>query len=94
MAYVYSCDCGYVCRGETAEEFVADVEAHIGEAHPDLVGKVSREDISRSPRSSRSGFLSAPRFCQTDVKARGPSFWRQRRSRLGPKRTHGSKSQR
>ncbi|MBV9944707.1 MAG: DUF1059 domain-containing protein [Solirubrobacterales bacterium] len=45
MAYVYSCDCGYVVRGETAEEFVADMEAHIKQAHPDMVGKLSREDM-------------------------------------------------
>jgi predicted small metal-binding protein len=45
MAYVYSCDCGYVARGETEDEFVADVEAHIDQTHPDMIGKVSREDI-------------------------------------------------
>jgi predicted small metal-binding protein len=45
MAYVYSCDCGYVARGDTAEAFVADVEEHIARAHPDMVGKLSREDI-------------------------------------------------
>ena len=45
MAYVYSCDCGYVVRGETAEESVADMEAHIDNAHPDMVGKLSRQDI-------------------------------------------------
>jgi predicted small metal-binding protein len=45
MAYVYSCDCGYVARDETADEFVADIEAHIDQAHPDMIGKLSREDI-------------------------------------------------
>jgi predicted small metal-binding protein len=45
MAYVYSCDCGYVARGENVDAFVQDVEAHIADAHPDMVGKLSREDI-------------------------------------------------
>lgn len=45
MAYVYSCDCGYVARGETAEEFIADVEAHVDQVHPDMVGKLSREEV-------------------------------------------------
>ena len=45
MAYVYSCDCGYVVRGENEEEFVADMEVHIEQAHPDMVGKLSRDDM-------------------------------------------------
>ncbi len=45
MAYVYSCDCGYVARGETAEQFVADIEAHVAAAHPDMVGKLAADDI-------------------------------------------------
>jgi predicted small metal-binding protein len=45
MAYVYSCDCGYVVRGETAQEFVADMESHIEQVHPDMVEKLSREDM-------------------------------------------------
>lgn len=45
MAYVYSCDCGWSARAETAEAFVDDIEAHIEQAHPDMAGKLSREDI-------------------------------------------------
>jgi predicted small metal-binding protein len=45
MAFVYSCDCGYVASGETADAFVQDVQAHIEEAHPDMVGKLSEQDI-------------------------------------------------
>jgi predicted small metal-binding protein len=45
MAYVINCDCGYVVRGETEDELVAGAEQHIREAHPDMVGKVSREDF-------------------------------------------------
>jgi hypothetical protein len=45
MAFVYSCDCGHVVRGETVEAFIADMEAHIDQVHPDMVGKLSREDM-------------------------------------------------
>jgi hypothetical protein len=45
MAFVYSCDCGYVARGETFSEFVGDVERHIVDTHPDMVGKLDRDDI-------------------------------------------------
>jgi hypothetical protein len=45
MAFVYSCDCGYVARGENAAEFVADVSRHIVDTHPDMVGKLDRDDI-------------------------------------------------
>jgi hypothetical protein len=45
MAFVYSCDCGYVARGETTAEFVADVEKHVADTHPDMVGKLGADDI-------------------------------------------------
>jgi hypothetical protein len=45
MAFVYSCDCGYVGRGDTAQEFVADIEEHIVRTHPDMVGKLGAGDI-------------------------------------------------
>ena len=32
-------------RGETDDELVANVEAHIESDHPDMVGKYSREQI-------------------------------------------------
>jgi hypothetical protein len=32
-------------RGADDDELVAHVERHIAEAHPDLVGKLSRKDI-------------------------------------------------
>jgi hypothetical protein len=34
-----------VIRGADDDELVANVEHHIAEAHPDLVGKVAPEDI-------------------------------------------------
>jgi predicted small metal-binding protein len=45
MALVINCDCGYVVKGETEDELVTVAEAHIRDAHPDMVGKVSREDL-------------------------------------------------
>lgn len=37
---------GVVIRGANDDELVRRVERHIAEAHPELVGKVSREDIA------------------------------------------------
>ena len=45
MAYVINCDCGYVAKGETEDELISVAEAHIRDQHPDLVGKVSRDDL-------------------------------------------------
>ncbi len=45
MAKVINCECGFVVRGETEDELVANAEDHMREAHPDLAGKVSREDL-------------------------------------------------
>jgi predicted small metal-binding protein len=45
MAKLINCECGYVVRGETDEELVQNAERHIGETHPDMVGKVTREDL-------------------------------------------------
>jgi predicted small metal-binding protein len=45
MAYVINCDCGFVVRGETEDEIVSAGQAHIADAHPDLVGKMSRDDL-------------------------------------------------
>jgi hypothetical protein len=41
---------GVVIRGDDDDELVANVERHLAESHPDLVGKVSREDIVASAR--------------------------------------------
>jgi predicted small metal-binding protein len=45
MAKVVNCECGYTVRGETDDELVANVEAHIRSDHPEMVGKMSREDV-------------------------------------------------
>ena len=39
------CECGEVVRAATDDELVAKVEAHVASDHPELVGKLSREDV-------------------------------------------------
>lgn len=45
MAKLINCECGQVVRGETDEELIASAEAHIRRDHPELVGKLSRDDL-------------------------------------------------
>ena len=42
---VMHCPCGKDVEGETDDALVENVEAHVADAHPELVGKYSREDI-------------------------------------------------
>jgi len=45
MNKVINCECGEVVRADGDDELVQKVERHVGEAHPELVGKMSREDV-------------------------------------------------
>ncbi|HYM64227.1 MAG TPA: DUF1059 domain-containing protein, partial [Gaiellaceae bacterium] len=45
MAKVVNCECGQAVRGETDDELVSNVEAHVQSHHPEMVGKMSREDV-------------------------------------------------
>ncbi len=45
MAKIVNCECGYVGRGDTDEEVLADLEAHIGRDHPEMVGKYDRQQL-------------------------------------------------
>jgi predicted small metal-binding protein len=45
MSKLINCECGQVVRGTTDDELVAGVTEHVAADHPDLVGKISREDI-------------------------------------------------
>jgi predicted small metal-binding protein len=45
MAMQVNCPCGETVAGENEEELVANVEAHVQDKHPDLVGTMSREQI-------------------------------------------------
>lgn len=45
MGKVITCECGEIVRADSDDELVARVERHVGEAHPELVGKLSRADV-------------------------------------------------
>jgi predicted small metal-binding protein len=45
MAKLINCECGQVVRGETDDELVANAEAHIRRDHPELVERISRDDL-------------------------------------------------
>jgi hypothetical protein len=52
MAKEFTCERdGLVMRGESDEDLVAQVERHIADAHPDLAGKLSRDDILAEVRT-------------------------------------------
>jgi len=39
------CECGFILKAESDEELVDRCQAHVQEAHPELVGKLSRDDV-------------------------------------------------
>ena len=45
MAKVINCECGRQIRAADDDELIARAEAHVQEDHPDLVGKITREDL-------------------------------------------------
>ncbi len=45
MSKVINCECGEVVRADDDEELIVKVERHVSQSHPDLVEKISREDI-------------------------------------------------
>jgi len=45
MSQVVHCPCGTDVTGESDDELVSNVEQHVQENHPDMVGKMSREQI-------------------------------------------------
>ena len=45
MTRVINCECGQVVRAEDDDELVARVNEHVERDHPELVGKLSREDV-------------------------------------------------
>ena len=45
MAKVIRCQCGFLGRGESVDEAATAIEAHMRSDHPELVGKVTREDL-------------------------------------------------
>ena len=45
MAKVIKCQDGFLVRGASDDELVANAEAHLREVHPELVGRVSRDQL-------------------------------------------------
>ena len=45
MGKVINCECGQVVRADSDDELVAQVEQHVNSDHPELVGKLGRDDI-------------------------------------------------
>jgi predicted small metal-binding protein len=45
VAVQITCECGYVVRGQSDDEVVSGAREHMRTDHPDLVGKVSDDDL-------------------------------------------------
>ena len=45
MAKVINCECGYRVEGETDEDLLAEAHRHIDEAHPEMKGQVTDEQL-------------------------------------------------
>ena len=45
MSKQITCECGFVARAESDDEVVEQIRAHMGSDHPELLDKVSRDDL-------------------------------------------------
>jgi hypothetical protein len=45
MSKIINCECGQVIRAGDDDDLVAQVDDHIKTEHPDLVGRLTREDV-------------------------------------------------
>ncbi len=45
MGKLINCECGQVIRGETDDELLDRAEEHVNRDHPELVGKITRDDL-------------------------------------------------
>ena len=45
MAQKVECPCGETMRGDSDDELVTNVEAHVRERHPEMAGEMTREKI-------------------------------------------------
>lgn len=45
MSRVINCECGQVIHGSSDDELVAKAEEHVNANHPELAGKISRDDF-------------------------------------------------
>jgi predicted small metal-binding protein len=45
MAKLIRCECGFVARGESDDEIIGAIRAHMATDHPALLDRVSLEDL-------------------------------------------------
>jgi predicted small metal-binding protein len=45
MAKVINCECGYVVRGESDDELLANAHDHIRTDHPDMEGQITDDQL-------------------------------------------------
>lgn len=45
MGKLIRCECGFIARGDSDEEVVTVIEAHMRVDHPDVLASVDRQDI-------------------------------------------------
>ena len=45
MARLIRCECGFVANGDTDDEVIDRIRAHMGTDHPALLATVGREDL-------------------------------------------------
>jgi predicted small metal-binding protein len=45
MPKLINCECGYVVRGDDDEDLLRNADTHIRSHHPELVDKLSRDDL-------------------------------------------------
>ncbi|MBA2615123.1 MAG: DUF1059 domain-containing protein [Actinobacteria bacterium] len=45
MAKQINCECGYTVEGANEDELVANAEQHIQRDHPEMAGKMSRDEL-------------------------------------------------
>ena len=45
MAKMIRCECGFVARGDSDDEVITAIRAHMASDHPSLLDQVHREDL-------------------------------------------------
>jgi predicted small metal-binding protein len=45
MSKQITCECGFVARADSDEEVVEQIQGHMRSDHPELLDKVSRDDL-------------------------------------------------
>jgi len=45
MAKQINCECGYVARGDSEDEVIAQIREHMRSDHPELLDQVTDEDL-------------------------------------------------